>query len=71
MGALQKSADVEHATNGPGVASVGGLQTFLDTFVCEANAAGTGYFFFEFSDEEWKLIKYGGVEGYWGLFNME
>ncbi|KAI6108021.1 glycoside hydrolase family 17 protein [Pisolithus sp. B1] len=55
--------------DGPSVASVGNLQIFIDTFVCQANANGTEYFFFEFSDEPWKAVDYGGVEGYWGLFD--
>jgi len=55
--------------DGPSVASAANLQIFLDTFVCQANANGTGYFFFEFSDEPWKATEYGGVEGFWGLFN--
>ncbi|KAK0480116.1 glycoside hydrolase family 17 protein [Armillaria novae-zelandiae] len=46
-----------------------GLQTFLDTYICEANTNGTKYFFFEFFDEKWKDEQYGGVEGWWGLFN--
>jgi len=57
--------------NGVDKASVQGLQTFMDTFVCEANQAGVGYFFFEFKDEEWKDTKYGGVEGHWGLFTKD
>ncbi|EGG07014.1 family 17 glycoside hydrolase [Melampsora larici-populina 98AG31] len=44
------------------------LQTFLDTFICPANANGTNYFFFEYKDEIWKKV-YGGVEPYWGLFD--
>ncbi|EGN98846.1 glycoside hydrolase family 17 protein [Serpula lacrymans var. lacrymans S7.3] len=55
--------------DGPSIASAGNLQIFLNTFVCAANANSTGYFFFEFSDEPWKATEYGGVEGYWGLFN--
>ncbi|EFP76608.2 uncharacterized protein PGTG_02069 [Puccinia graminis f. sp. tritici CRL 75-36-700-3] len=59
-------------TNGPSKASVQGLQTFMDSFVCQANKNNTNYFFFELKDEEWKK-KYGGVEPYWGLydFNMK
>ncbi|KAJ7455240.1 glycoside hydrolase [Mycena galericulata] len=56
------------ASNGAAVASEANLQIFLDTFVCQANANGTKYFFFEYFDEEWKNIQFGGVEGYWGLF---
>ncbi|KAL1737987.1 hypothetical protein HDZ31DRAFT_78720, partial [Schizophyllum fasciatum] len=44
---------------------------FLDDFVCQANANNTGYFFFEFFDEEWKDKTYGGVEGWWGLFTKD
>lgn len=61
--------DTTHSTNGAGVASVAGLQTFLDTFVCQGNANGTGYFYFEAFDEPWKDVQFGGVEGHWGLFN--
>lgn len=31
------------------------VQKFLDTFVCQANTNGTGYFYFEFFDEAWKV----------------
>jgi len=55
-------------SNGPSIASEPNLQTFLDTFVCQANANGTAYFFFEYFDEPWKTVDFGGVEGYWGLF---
>lgn len=55
--------------DGPSLASVENLQIFIDTFACQATKNGTGYFFFEFSDEPWKNVTYGGVEGYWGLFD--
>jgi exo-beta-1,3-glucanase (GH17 family) len=58
-------------TNGPSQASTANLQTFMDTFVCQANANNTGYFFFEYFDETWKAQQFGGVEGHWGLFNTE
>jgi len=61
--------DEGSATNGFATADLAGLQTFLDTFVCRANELGYGYFYFEMFDEMWKDEKYGGVEGYWGLFN--
>ncbi|KXN87974.1 putative glucan endo-1,3-beta-glucosidase btgC [Leucoagaricus sp. SymC.cos] len=64
-----KSSDAGNANNGGSDASVASLQTFLDTFVCQANQQGVGYFFFEFCDEKWKDDIYGGVEGWWGLFN--
>jgi len=50
-------------------ASDANLQFFIDNFVCQANQNGTGYFFFEYMDEPWKTVQYGGVEGYWGLFD--
>ncbi|OBZ72004.1 putative glucan endo-1,3-beta-glucosidase btgC [Grifola frondosa] len=62
------SSDVSNMSNGPSTASEPNLQTFLDTFVCQANQNGTGYFFFEYFDEVWKDIEFGGVEGWWGLF---
>ncbi|KAJ7285224.1 glycoside hydrolase [Mycena rebaudengoi] len=58
------------ASNGASAASVENLQIFLDTFVCQANANGTKYFFFEYFDEKWKDDTYGGVEGWWGLFHQ-
>ncbi|KAF9464891.1 glycoside hydrolase family 17 protein [Collybia nuda] len=66
-----KSSDAGNANNGADDASIAGLQTFMDTFVCQANTAGVPYFFFEFFDEEWKDIQFGGVEGWWGLFNAD
>ncbi|KNZ77173.1 putative glucan endo-1,3-beta-glucosidase btgC, partial [Termitomyces sp. J132] len=66
-----KSSDAAHESNGAGIASVTGLQTFLDTFVCQANNNNIPYFFFELFDEKWKDIQYGGVEGWWGLFNAD
>ncbi|KAF5364275.1 hypothetical protein D9756_000750 [Leucocoprinus leucothites] len=64
-----KSSDAGNANNGGSDASVANLQVFLDNFVCQANQNGVGYFFFEFCDEKWKDDLYGGVEGWWGLFN--
>ncbi|KAF9525627.1 glycoside hydrolase superfamily [Crepidotus variabilis] len=66
-----KSSDAGNANNGPSLASEANLQTFLDNFVCQANANGTGYFFFEFCDEDWKDKQFGGVEGWWGLFSQD
>lgn len=65
-----ESSDAGNANNGASPASEAGLQTFLDTFVCQANTNGTGYFFFEFTDEKWKDDQFGGVEGHWGLFHQ-
>ncbi|KAJ6539606.1 glycoside hydrolase superfamily [Mycena capillaripes] len=66
-----KSSSVEAQSDGPSIASVDNLQIYLDTFVCQANQNGTGYFFFEYFDEGWKDVQFGGVEGWWGLFNAE
>ncbi|THV07250.1 glycoside hydrolase family 17 protein [Dendrothele bispora CBS 962.96] len=62
------SSDAGNESNGPSIASEANLQTFLNTFVCQANTNGTEYFFFEFFDEPWKDKQFGGVEGWWGLF---
>ncbi|KAH7338353.1 glycoside hydrolase [Rhizoctonia solani] len=64
-----KSSNATSATNGASDASVANLQVFMDTFVCAANTNQTNYFFFEFKDEPWKDALYGGVEGWWGLFD--
>ena len=66
-----KSSDAGNESNGALTASVANLQTFLDTFVCQANTNGTGYFFFEYFDEAWKDAQFGGVEGWWGLFDKD
>jgi len=63
-----ESSDAGNASNGPSTASEANLQIFLNTFVCQANTNGTGYFFFEYFDEPWKDVQFGGVEGWWGLF---
>ncbi|KWU44761.1 glycoside hydrolase, partial [Rhodotorula sp. JG-1b] len=60
----------ENATLGGAVAGVSELQTFLDTYPCQANANESYYFFFEPFDEPWK-VQFGGVEPYWGLFNSD
>jgi exo-beta-1,3-glucanase (GH17 family) len=64
-----QSSDAGNANNGASPASEANLQVFLDTFICQANANNTGYFFFEFFDEAWKDKQFGGVEGWWGLFH--
>ncbi|KAJ6490326.1 glycoside hydrolase [Mycena vitilis] len=66
-----KSSSTAAASDGPSDASVANLQIYLDTFVCQANTNGTGYFFFEYFDEGWKDVQFGGVEGWWGLFNAD
>lgn len=64
-----QSSDPQNANNGASDASEANLQVFLDTFVCQANQNGTSYFFFEYFDETWKDVQFGGVEGWWGLFH--
>ncbi|TYJ53374.1 hypothetical protein B9479_005974 [Cryptococcus floricola] len=75
------SDDEEDSNSGAGSpqgdASVANLQTFLDTFVCQANNNGTEYFYFEAFDEPWKAqlmrlnSQYGGTEPHWGLFDSD
>ncbi|WWC62957.1 uncharacterized protein I303_105555 [Kwoniella dejecticola CBS 10117] len=69
-----QSMNASEANDGAGSpqgdASVANLQTFLDTFVCQANANGTNYFYFEAFDEPWKE-QFGGVEPYWGLWDSD
>ncbi|KAF9130474.1 hypothetical protein BGW39_003021 [Mortierella sp. 14UC] len=50
----------------PGLAN---LQTMIDTFVCQANAAKMPYYWFEFKDEPWKNDPTVPVEPNWGLFD--
>ncbi|KAG7089332.1 hypothetical protein E1B28_011027 [Marasmius oreades] len=66
-----KSSDEGNKSNGASLASTENLQKFIDTFVCRANQNGVQYFFFEFCDEPWKDQQFGGVEGWWGLFNSD
>lgn len=64
------TSELNYSPNdGPSLASVANLQIFIDTFACQATKNGTGYFFFEFCDEPWKATTFGGVEGFWGLFD--
>ncbi|KAF8606598.1 glycoside hydrolase [Ceratobasidium sp. AG-I] len=66
-----KSSNATNQSNGASDASVPNLQVFMDTFVCASNTNQTQYFFFEFKDEPWKDALYGGVEGWWGLFDSD
>ncbi|KAF8740088.1 hypothetical protein AX14_008721 [Amanita brunnescens Koide BX004] len=66
-----ESSNPATETDGPSDASVPNLQKFLDTFICQANQAGIPYFYFELFDEQWKDQEFGGVEGWWGLFNYD
>ena len=55
--------------DGPSTASVANLQIFIDNFICQATKNQTYYFFFEYMDQPWQGAEYGGVEGFWGLFD--
>ncbi|KAF9279579.1 hypothetical protein BGZ68_007824 [Mortierella alpina] len=52
----------------PGLAN---LQTMIDTFICQANAAGIPYYWFEFQDAWWKSDPKVPVEPHWGIFDKE
>jgi len=66
-----KSSDAGNANNGASDASESNLQTFIDTFVCDSNKNNIDYFYFEMFDEKWKDNQFGGVEGWWGLFDED
>lgn len=51
-----RSMTPANATFQAAVAGIPQLQTFLDTFPCQANNNGTGYFFFETFDEPVRLL---------------
>lgn len=54
------------------VPSVENQQMLLETFVCQANARGLPYFWFEFKDEPWKADMFNETrESHWGLFDKE
>ncbi|KAK3835635.1 MAG: glycoside hydrolase superfamily [Linnemannia gamsii] len=53
------------------VPSIPNLQTFVDTWLCEANKKGTPYYFFEFFDAPWKIRTGSAVEGFWGLLTID
>jgi len=62
------STNESNMSNGPSLANTTNMQEYLDTFVCGSNTNGTQYFYFEFADELWQALQFGGVEGSWGLF---
>ncbi|KAG0039859.1 hypothetical protein BGZ82_006411 [Podila clonocystis] len=53
------------------VPSITNMQTVVDTFVCQANAARIPYYWFEFRDEPWKTDPKVPVEPFWGLFDKD
>ncbi|CAG8488034.1 12416_t:CDS:1 [Funneliformis caledonium] len=56
------------ASESAAVASIPNLQTFLNTFVCDANKLNTKYYYFETFDTPWKERTWTKLEGSWGLF---
>ncbi|KAG0332229.1 hypothetical protein BG000_010228 [Podila horticola] len=53
------------------VPSIANMQTVVDAFVCQANAASIPYYWFEFRDEPWKTDPTVPVEPFWGLFDKD
>ncbi|KAI7831689.1 glycoside hydrolase superfamily [Gamsiella multidivaricata] len=53
------------------IPSIPNLQTFVDTWLCDANAKGTPYYFFEFFDAPWKIWPGSAIEGFWGLLTID
>ncbi|KAG5918112.1 hypothetical protein E4U42_006996 [Claviceps africana] len=55
------------------VASIDGVNTFMENWVCQALANGTQYFWFEAFDEPWKVRYNEGNKNWedkWGLLDM-
>ncbi|RKP13297.1 glycoside hydrolase superfamily, partial [Piptocephalis cylindrospora] len=55
------------ASQNSSVASVANLQYFIDNYLCQANAKGMPYYFFEAFDEPWKEKTFTLLEASWGL----
>ncbi|KAI1260371.1 glycoside hydrolase superfamily [Xylariaceae sp. FL1019] len=67
------SDEVLKCDNGA-VATIDGLNTVLDTWVCQALANGTNYFWFEMFDEPWKIKYNNGTqnwEDHWGILDVD
>jgi len=47
------------------------LQTFIDTWLCDANKKQLPYYYFEFFDAPWKIWPGSAVEGFWGLLTID
>ncbi|KAG0324483.1 hypothetical protein BG004_003468 [Podila humilis] len=58
------------ATLGSAVPSMDNLQTFVDTWVCNANAENIPYYFFEAFDEPWKN-SINAREAQWGIMTVD
>ncbi|KAI9225865.1 MAG: glycoside hydrolase [Piptocephalis tieghemiana] len=59
------------ASQNASVASVNNLQYFVDNYVCQANAQGVAYYFFEAFDEPWKEKTFTLLEASWGLLEAK
>ncbi|KAI1330003.1 glycoside hydrolase superfamily [Xylariaceae sp. FL0255] len=67
------TSTVTSCANGA-VASIDNLNTMLSTWVCQALANGTTYFWFELFDEPWKIIydtDGEDWEDHWGLMDVD
>ncbi|KAF9915869.1 hypothetical protein BX616_005160 [Lobosporangium transversale] len=53
------------------IPSIPNLQTFIDTWLCDANAKQLPYYYFEFFDAPWKVWPGSAVEGFWGLLTID
>ncbi|KAG0309486.1 hypothetical protein BGZ98_001998 [Dissophora globulifera] len=53
------------------IPSIPNLQTFIDTWLCDANTKGIPYYYFEFFDAPWKIWPGSAVEGFWGLLTID
>ncbi|KAF9549227.1 hypothetical protein EC957_004527 [Mortierella hygrophila] len=58
------------AALGPAVPSVENLQTFVNTWVCQANIKNVPYYYFEAFDEPWKN-SINPRESQWGLMTVD
>ncbi|KAG0049302.1 hypothetical protein BGZ89_004282 [Linnemannia elongata] len=58
------------AALGPAVPSIENLQTFVDTWVCQANKKNVPYYYFEAFDEPWKN-SINPRESQWGLMTVD
>ncbi|KAF9570325.1 hypothetical protein EC968_001990 [Mortierella alpina] len=59
------------ANTNSSIPSIPNLQTFLDTWLCDANAKKLPYYYFEFFDAPWKIWPGHAVEGFWGLLTID
>ncbi|KAF9097763.1 hypothetical protein BGX23_008024 [Mortierella sp. AD031] len=53
------------------IPSIPNLQTFVNTWLCDANSKSLPYYYFEFFDTPWKIWAGAAVEGFWGLLTID